>query len=562
MSKQYVYNLPESLITALSVFGEGANEEKTLQQLSTAQGQAHQQFSPGVCGYCGKYSETMKEHYKSDFHRYNIGRSLKGLPVLTEDEFESKVGDLDESISGSEDDLSDIEEDTISEDQEGAISKAAGSPQVLYNLPEIDESESQKCLAVYKVLIDEPDKPVDSLIRLQSQKNGHSVILMIGGGHFSGAVISHALTNQKNSGQNPYASIKVLEHKTFHRYTTRRKQGGSQSASDNAHGKANSAGSSLRRHNEQALTSEIRELLNSWRTLINTASAIYVRAAGRSNRNILMNYDKSPILSTDPRLRSLPFTTKRATGSEVKRAWQELTWGKVVPRPELAERTPKKLKEKKPQPSAKPSTTSKPIDSDEVHTNEILALIKKGKAPKLLVYFKVNKLDYNFQFKPHNSAHPNSLFYASNKGQKQIITSLLSSHKVDPTIKNFSGKTAFEVGSAAGKQAFQTFRHEHPDAYDYGAARIGPAISLAEVKLQEAAEKLNLEKEKKEQLEEFKEHLKQESIDNTVAKYGQGKKLVSASNSNDTSGLSEEAKLKLDRERRARAAEARFVNRK
>lgn len=561
MSKQYVYNLSESLISALSVFGEGANEEKTIQQPSTSQAQAPHQFSPGVCGHCGKYSEPMKEHYKSDFHRYNIGRSLKGLPVLTEDEFETKVGDLDESISGSEDDLSDIEEDTSNDVQRGATSKAVGSPQILYNLPDTSDSDGQKCLAVYKVLLEEPDKPVDSLIKLQSQKTSHSVILMIGGGHFSAAIISHALSNQKNSGQNPYASIKILEHKTFHRYTTRRKQGGSQSASDNAHGKANSAGSSLRRHNEQALTNEIRELLNSWRSQIANASSIYVRASGRSNRNILMNYDKSPIVSTDPRLRSLPFTTKRATGSEIKRAWQELTWSKVVLRPEIIEKVPKILKEKKPQAAPKTTTTVQPVDPDEVHTNEILALIKKGKAPKLLIYFKTHKLDYDFEFKPHNATNPNTLFYASNRGQRQIVTSLLSSNKVDPTIKNSSGKTAFEIGSVLGKQAFQTFRYEHPDKYDYEAARVGPPISLAEIKLQEAAEKLSLEKEKQEQLKEFKDQLKQDSIDSTIAKYGQGKKLVSASSTNDTSGLSEEAKMRLERERRARAAEARFSNR-
>jgi len=39
----------------------------------------------------------------------------------------------------------------------------------------------------------------------------------------------------------------------FIRYTTRRKQGGSQASNDNAKGKAKSAGANLRRYNEQMI---------------------------------------------------------------------------------------------------------------------------------------------------------------------------------------------------------------------------------------------------------------------------------------------------------------------
>ena len=52
-------------------------------------------------------------------------------------------------------------------------------------------------------------------------------------------------------------------HKAFHRYVTRRKQGGRQSVADGAKS-IKSAGSSIRRHNEAMLTREIRELLHSW----------------------------------------------------------------------------------------------------------------------------------------------------------------------------------------------------------------------------------------------------------------------------------------------------------
>lgn len=46
---------------------------------------------------------------------------------------------------------------------------------------------------------------------------------------------------------------KCIEHKSFHRYTTRKKQGGAQSSLDNSKGKAKSAGAAMRRQNELLL---------------------------------------------------------------------------------------------------------------------------------------------------------------------------------------------------------------------------------------------------------------------------------------------------------------------
>jgi len=61
---------------------------------------------------------------------------------------------------------------------------------------------------------------------------------MCSGGHFAGVC---------------FERDKVVNHKTIHRYTVRRKQGGSQSSKDNAGKKIKSAGASIRRYNEMAL---------------------------------------------------------------------------------------------------------------------------------------------------------------------------------------------------------------------------------------------------------------------------------------------------------------------
>ncbi len=63
-------------------------------------------------------------------------------------------------------------------------------------------------------------------------------VLMCSGGHFAGAV---------------FDGEQAVVSKTFHRYTTRRKQGGAQSANDQAKGKARSGGAMIRRYNERAL---------------------------------------------------------------------------------------------------------------------------------------------------------------------------------------------------------------------------------------------------------------------------------------------------------------------
>lgn len=72
------------------------------------------------------------------------------------------------------------------------------------------------------------------------QENKQWTVLMLGGGHFAGAVFNHLVP---------------VVHKTFHCYTVRAGQGGSQSSRDGKSGGSHpkSAGASLRRYNEQAL---------------------------------------------------------------------------------------------------------------------------------------------------------------------------------------------------------------------------------------------------------------------------------------------------------------------
>ena len=71
----------------------------------------------------------------------------------------------------------------------------------------------------------------------------------------------------------------AILHKTFHCYTVRAKQGGSQNSADNksASNHPKSAGASLRRYNEASLAQHVIDILNTWRSELEKCSLIFYR---------------------------------------------------------------------------------------------------------------------------------------------------------------------------------------------------------------------------------------------------------------------------------------------
>uniref|UniRef100_A0A4W4H8V4 Ankyrin repeat and zinc finger peptidyl tRNA hydrolase 1 n=1 Tax=Electrophorus electricus TaxID=8005 RepID=A0A4W4H8V4_ELEEL len=134
---------------------------------------------------------------------------------------------------------------------------------------------------------------------------------MTGGGHFAGAV---------------FQGKEVLQHKTFHRYTVRAKRGTAQGLRDaqNRGHTPKSAGAALRRHNEAALVKDIQDLLKSWSDYLSVASGIFLRAP-KYNRSVFFGGRGAPLEIKDKRICSLPFATRRATFSEVKRVHDVLS---------------------------------------------------------------------------------------------------------------------------------------------------------------------------------------------------------------------------------------------
>lgn len=237
--------------------------------------------------------------------------------------------DLNESISGS-----DSTESTASSTSQDPLSKLLAkhtinsttlttnkinksrSPLIWFTSPILPQPTS---LGIYRALFDEDDLQEDPLALLRYQQipsppakapKRTIAMLMIGGGHFAAIIASLTPKIVRNQSQEE-RQVDVLASKSFHRYTTRRKQGGGQATYDSAKGKANSAGSSLRRYNEAALQSEVRDLLVSWKEALDQCDFVYIRATGSGNRRTLFGYEGAVLKSNDRRIRGFPFTTRR-----------------------------------------------------------------------------------------------------------------------------------------------------------------------------------------------------------------------------------------------------------
>lgn len=423
-------------------------------------------------------------------------------------------------------------------------------------------------------------------------------LCMIGGGHFAAMVVSLApKLGKKPSGDERQAS--VVAHKTFHRYTTRRKQGGAQSANDAGKGAAHSAGSSLRRYNETALVDDVRMLLKEWKSMIDASELLFIRATGATNRRTLFGpYEEQILRYDDPRTRGFPFSTRRATQAELMRCFVELTRAKLgnldrlneaaqaaedAEAKALAEFEALKVKSVTPK---SPEVPKRSPEEEEalLHTSQIEALIRRNKAPALVSYFSSNHLAPSFRFYPPDTqAHhhcPTPLHLASSSNAPALVSALLLKAGADPSIRSVQDRTAFEVaGDRATREAFRVARSElGENVWNWSEeGRVPEPLTRTEVVARARQEKLEEETReagrRKQGLESLrdKEQKKEEERrrrvdDKREQKMGKGKTLMSSTREKtaeerrqeEARGMTPETKARMERERRARAAEERM----
>ena len=423
----------------------------------------------------------------------------------------------------------------------------------------------------------------------EAYKGPHIFLCMIGGGHFAAMIVSLAPKQTKPAPTGPISrEATVLAHKTFHRYTTRRKQGGSQSANDSAKGAAHSAGSSLRRYNEQALTDEVRLLLQDWKGMIDTSELLFIRATGTTNRRTIFGpYEGQILRQNDPRIRGFPFSTRRATQNELMRSFVELTRVKVLEIDEGAVAAAKAATEEEARKLAtvkrsKPSTPIPTKRSEEeetatLHTNQIQALTRRSKLPALLSYLKTNDLSPDFIFYPPNDQQnyhtPTPLHLAASQNSSPLVSGLLIKAGADPTILNGDGKTAFDLtGDRGTRDAFRVARFELGEAkFDWVAAHVPAALSRADAEERDAREKKEeaMKEQERRKLEAVR--LKEEGpkvVENgplgkaagrgRALALGQMQKTAQEKREEEARGMTPEMRMRLEREKRARAAEERM----
>lgn len=169
---------------------------------------------------------------------YIFSQATQGKGGKTAFDLTSDEDDDDISLSGSEDSLPE-EEDDLEYQQELIKNR---HPKFFF------ENGAKQIMSIYKCTFSQHTSdsksniPDTDFLFYISNFPAHKfipkwAIILLGGGHFAGAIF-----------EGPTA----VAHKTFHCYTVRAKQGGSQSAADNKSGTSHpkSAGASLRRYNQ------------------------------------------------------------------------------------------------------------------------------------------------------------------------------------------------------------------------------------------------------------------------------------------------------------------------
>lgn len=630
-----MYDLPQEILSTLTVKNQPQaitvqdDTEDTPEKADVTE-QEHAVASTSSCALCKVTFSNVEEqrvHVRSDHHRYNLKAQLRGNPTFDEIQFTKAVGELDESISGSESSEEDEEEGDASQPTLTALLKKQAKITQVNDDEEVPSKKentgknpllwfsssilpSNTSLGIYRALFtdveqNEPGYLVDSLRKKQllpantRQGNGstsgtpapqaksspHVFLCMIGGGHFAAMLVSLAPEIHRRQGGIEDRQPRVIAHKTFHRYTTRRKQGGSQSASDSSRGAAHSAGSSLRRYNEAALEKEVRELMIEWKQMIDDAQFLFVRATGSTNRRILFGqYEGQYLKHNDPRLRGFPFSTRRATQGELLRCFKELTRVKVSQVDEAALAAAAAAARQRQEEAAKPPTPrpqqqQKPKLSKEdeavlLHTTQIQAFIRRSKIPALMSYISSNSIPPSFTFQPSDSQQnfrcPTPLHLAANLDSPSVVLALLTKASADPGAVNSEGRTPFELaGDRATRDAFRIARHELGESkYDWDSAKVPSAVSKAEADSRAERERKSADEEEANRRKAELDRLKREEAEK-AAKSQQSKrpggrtlgameKTPAEKREEEMRGMTPEMRMRLERERRARAAEERI----
>ena len=157
------------------------------------------------CSYCQVQFESLedqRDHFKLDWHRYNLKQSLAGKKAISEEAFEAVLKDIEAdedneiSASDSDDDSEDSDSDHVNTRHrhiQGTKVQFLGTNDTVLSI--------NKCLILDPKSRDQPsDADLVTLLE-NAPKRLTWAVLMLGGGHFAGNQSEHFHISQDGSMQ-------------------------------------------------------------------------------------------------------------------------------------------------------------------------------------------------------------------------------------------------------------------------------------------------------------------------------------------------------------------------
>jgi len=289
-----------------------------------------------TCSRCFESYENatdLRKHFQKA-HGSSTSTSIKKdseeeeVEEIEDDDNDYDIGfdeGIDEEESIDDDDFKDVDERVTFGSAYGVF-----KPYVVFYLQEANwicscHSSLIDTKALNEFGVDEPGRPLKVSINDLIQPGELWLTMLYRGGFFAGIITEMSPPTDVIKGkiriEDEYP--KIYLHKRFARYTTRRSQGGSQSAHDSSSGKANSIGAQLRRHNERALVTDIHSLLQGpeWSKTAPRCRRIFISAAKTTIADL---FDGSVLKRGDPRIKNVPFSSGRPSIDEAFRVTKEI----------------------------------------------------------------------------------------------------------------------------------------------------------------------------------------------------------------------------------------------